>query len=240
MTTDDRPPDLSPPLVITGTASSDVSAALAAALGYPLTARTIERFPDGELHVEVCDPVRGGTVFVVQSTGAPVGESLLELLLIADACRRGGARQVVAVLPYVGYGRQDRRAREGEALGIAVFAGALAQGRFERVVADDLHAPATEGAFTVPVDQVSAIPLLADTLSQDPPARPVIVAPDLDMPGKSARAWKAPIKTASLQVNDSILRLCRPIRSPIKSREAVTNRNNAVISGLSNAASKVS
>jgi ribose-phosphate pyrophosphokinase len=166
------------PLVIIGSASDELAGPLEVVLERPLTARTSERFPDGERHVEIRDAVRGRAVFVVQSTGEPVGESLIELLLLADACRRGGARRLVAVLPYVGYARQDRRGKESEALGIGVFAAALATGRFDRLVTVDLHAPGTEAAFASPVDQISAIPLLAEELADELPARPVVVAPD--------------------------------------------------------------
>jgi ribose-phosphate pyrophosphokinase len=176
------------PLVILGTASEALARPLEAALDRPLTARIVERFPDGELHVEIRDPVRGRSVFLVQSTGAPVGESLMELLLLADACRRGGARRLFAVLPYVGFARQDRRGGEAEALGVRVFADALATAQLDRVIAVDLHAPGSEAAFATPVDQVSAIPLLAEALGDDLPARPVIVAPDLGA-ARMARAY---------------------------------------------------
>jgi ribose-phosphate pyrophosphokinase len=166
------------PLVIVGSASDELAEPLQLALERTLTARTSERFPDGELHVEIRDAVRGRAVFLVQTTGAPVGEALMELLLLADACRRGGARRLVGVIPYVGYARQDRRGHESEALGIQVFAAALATGRFDRLVTVDLHAPGSEAAFASPVDQVSAIPLLADALTEELPVRPVIVAPD--------------------------------------------------------------
>src|SRR5690606_16569780 len=118
------------PVVLAGSSSAALGAAVAAPLGVSLGDVAIDRFPDGELHVEVREPVRGRSVYVVQSTGAPVGEALLELLLIADACRRAGARRVVALLPYLGLARQDRRQRDGEALGVRVVADVIAAGRF--------------------------------------------------------------------------------------------------------------
>lgn len=164
--------------MLSGNANPELGLAVAAALGVSLGAISIHRFPDGELHVELREPVRGRVVYVVQSTGAPVGEALLELLLIADACHRGDARRIVALLPYVGFARQDRRQREGEALGIRVVSDIVAAGRFDRVVTIDLHAPATEGCFACPVDHVSAIPLLAEAVSRTAAKERVVVAPD--------------------------------------------------------------
>lgn len=166
------------PVVLAGSRSAALGAAVAAPLGVALGDVAVARFPDGELHVEVGEPVRGRCVYVVQSTGAPVGEALLELLLVADACRRAGASRVVALVPYLGYARQDRRRRDGEALGIRVVADVLAAGGFERAVTIDLHAPATEGCFSVPLDHVSAIPQLAEAVRRAASGPCVVVAPD--------------------------------------------------------------
>jgi ribose-phosphate pyrophosphokinase len=167
-----------PPLVLAGSRSVDLARSVTQALGVPLGDVVIERFPDGELAVEVREVVRARDVYAVQSTGAPVGEALLELALIADACRRGGASRIEAIVPYVGFARQDRRRREGEAVGIRVVADMLASGRFERVVAVDLHAPSSEGCFRTPLDHVSAVPLLAEALRRFLREDVVVVAPD--------------------------------------------------------------
>lgn len=173
------PPARSAPVVLVGSASAALREPLREALGRPLAAVDLGRHPDGELRVALRDPVRGEAVFVVQSTAAPVGEALLELLLLADACRRGGAAQVVAVLPYLGFARQDRRGAEGEALGLAVVARLMAPTLLDRVVVLDPHAPGVEGWFAGPVDTISAVPALAEALAPVLPPRPVIVAPDL-------------------------------------------------------------
>lgn len=167
-----------PPLLLAGSASAELGRAVGDALGVPLGDLAIARFPDGEPYVELREPARGRTVYVVQSTGAPVGDALLELLLIADACRRGDARRVVAIVPYLGLARQDRRRREGEPLGARVAADVLAAGRFARVVTVDLHAPASEGCFGAPLDHVSAIDGLADAVRRTSPRDPVVIAPD--------------------------------------------------------------
>jgi ribose-phosphate pyrophosphokinase len=164
--------------LLCGSAHRALGSALARSLGIEEGSIEIERFPDGEDHVRVT-AVRGRDVFIVQPLGAPVGEALLELLLIADACRRSGASSVSAVIPYVGYARQERRKGDGEPIGAAVVAGAVSMASFARVIALDLHAPAVEGLFAAPVEHLTAFPLLADALGVEPRGGAVIVAPVL-------------------------------------------------------------
>jgi ribose-phosphate pyrophosphokinase len=116
---------------------------------------------------------------LLQSLAAPAGEALLELALLSDACRRGGAREQIVVLPYVAYARQDRCTQAGEALGGEVVARLASGGRIAQVVAVDLHSDAAAGWFGVPVHHVSALPALAETIRPLLPARTVIVSPDL-------------------------------------------------------------
>ncbi|MFP2934688.1 ribose-phosphate diphosphokinase, partial [Pyxidicoccus sp. 3LG] len=135
------------PVLLTGTASPHLGRALGHALGITATDCHFERFPDGEMHVQMPETVRGRTVVLVQTTTPPAGEHLLELLLMADACWRAGAARLEAVVPYLGYARQDRRAKPGEALGGRLVADLLSQGRFSRMLVVDLHSPALEGCF---------------------------------------------------------------------------------------------
>lgn len=140
------------------------------------TGTSIEVFPDGELGVEV-GVVRGADVYVVQPTGPPVHERLVELLLLIDAARRSGAARLTAVIPYLGYSRQDRRAAEGSAIGGRVMADAIGAAT-DRVVIVDLHAPATEAFFATPVEHLDAVPTLIERVR--PLVREhVVVAPDL-------------------------------------------------------------
>jgi ribose-phosphate pyrophosphokinase len=141
--------------------------------------RRIERFPDGEIDLEVAAEVAGRSVHLVQPTPAPVGESLLELLLLADACRRLGASRLTAVIPYLGYARADHRARERGALGGRVVADLIGTARFDALIAVDLHKPALEGFFAAPVRQLSAVPLLSLALIHRVPRDAVVVAADL-------------------------------------------------------------
>jgi ribose-phosphate pyrophosphokinase len=153
------------PVLITGTASPHLGRALAQALGVTPTSCDFERFPDGEIHLQVPETVRGRTAVLVQTTTPPTGERLLELLLMADACWRAGAARLEAVVPYLGYARQDRRARPGEPLG-------------GRLVVD-LHSPALEGCFGSPLEHLTALPLLAEALRPNVTDTSVVVAPDL-------------------------------------------------------------
>ncbi|HZT76059.1 MAG TPA: ribose-phosphate pyrophosphokinase, partial [Vicinamibacterales bacterium] len=132
---------------------------------------------DGELHVEIKQTVRGGDVFILQPTSIPADEHIMELLFLADACRRAGAARLTAVMPYFGYARQDRRADGREAIGAAVVAALVEAAGFSRVVTVDLHSPAIEGFFRIPVEHLSATRLLVEGVH--PAADAVIVAPDL-------------------------------------------------------------
>lgn len=163
---------------VTGSANTALSEAVARHAAKAVAATSIHRFPDGELYVAVRDSLRGHDVYLVQPTTPPFETHLLELLLLADACWRAGAARLTAVIPYFGYARQDRRAGGREAVGARVVADLLAVGRFDRVVALDLHSAPLEGFFARPLEHLTAVPLLAEAVGGDAPDR-VVVAPDL-------------------------------------------------------------
>jgi ribose-phosphate pyrophosphokinase len=165
-------------VLLTGSANPALAASVARAFGMPLAACLNRQFPDGERHLELHDSVRGCDVFIIQPTSPPVADHLVELLLLADACRRAGAGRVTAVMPYYGYARHDRRATGREPIGARLIADVLAAAGIDRVVAVDLHTPATEAFFSVPVEHVSAVDLLANGLGRVP-ENAVVVAPDL-------------------------------------------------------------
>jgi len=163
-----------------GLANPQLAKALAAKLGTSLGALEIDRFPDGELHVAIHESVRGNDVYLIQPTSPPVERHLLELLLVADAAHRAGAARLTAVIPYLGYARQDRRASGREAVGARLVAELLAAGGLlQRVVAVDLHSPAIEGFFGVPLEHLSAVPTLVESVRNSVTENSVIVAPDL-------------------------------------------------------------
>lgn len=165
--------------LLTGDGNRELAAAVAACLSVDIGACTLERFPDSELHVALGDSVRGDDVFVIQATGPPVDAHLLELAMLADACRRSGATRVTAVVPYFGYARQDRRTAPGEAVGAKVVAQLLGATGMERLIVVDPHSAALEPMFDVAVDAVSAVGILATALRPRLPENGVVVAPDL-------------------------------------------------------------
>ncbi len=136
------------------------------------------RFPDGEIQVEIGESVRGCDTFLVQATSPPVEQHLMELLLLADACRRAGARRLTGVVPYFGYARQDRRTGR-RSLGARVVADVLATAGFDRLLLIDAHTPAIEGFFDVPIDHLTAVPLLARAAAPSMADNSIVVAPDL-------------------------------------------------------------
>ena len=162
-----------------GSANPGLAEAVARGLGTPLGACVSERFPDGELHLEIKESVRGDDVYLMQPTCPPVADHLLELLLLADACRRAGAGVLTAIVPYYGYARQDRRAKGREPIGARLIADLVEASGIERVVLIDLHTPASEAFFSVPVEHLSAVHLLADAVRPAITADAIVVAPDL-------------------------------------------------------------
>jgi ribose-phosphate pyrophosphokinase len=168
-----------PPTLISGSAHVPLAEAIARELDVTLCPRTLERFPDGELHVEIESSLRGHDVYIVQPTSPPVEAHIFELLLLADACRRAGAARLTAVVPYFGYARQDRRSRGREPVSVRVVADLLQTAGFSRLVALDLHSRASEAIFAMPLEQLTAVPLLASTVAPWARDDVVVVAPDL-------------------------------------------------------------
>lgn len=175
-------------VLLAGLANPALAKGVAQALGVNPADRELSRFPDGEIHVDVRETVRDADVYLLQPTVPPIEANLLQLLLLADACRRGGAMRVTAVIPYFGYARQDRRATGREAVGARVVAGMLAGVGIDRIVAVDLHTAALEGVFSTALEHLTAVPALAAALGT--PQRPfgVIVSPDAGAT-KLAERW---------------------------------------------------
>ncbi len=164
-------------VLLAGSANPELGDSIAAELGVRPAVR-LERHPDGEVLPELKEDAGGRDVFVLQSLFDPVGERLLEMLLLADAARRAGARRVLALVPYLGYARQERRSRPSTPIGARVIADLLST-RFDRVVALDLHAPALEGFFSIPLEHLTASRSIAADLAADLPQNAVVVSPDL-------------------------------------------------------------
>lgn len=165
-------------ILLAGSANPSLAEGVARALGVNLADCELSRFPDGEMHVDVRETVRDADVYLLQPTIPPIEANLLQLLLLADACRRGGAMRVTAVVPYFGYARQDRRATGREAVGARVIAETLRSAGIDRVVAVHLHTAGLEAVFSIPLEHLTAMPVLSSALEALPEAPGVVVAPD--------------------------------------------------------------
>jgi ribose-phosphate pyrophosphokinase len=181
--------------ICVGPASVHLGEAVCARLAIPPTPYERVRFPDGEVQIELRESLRQRDVFILQSTGPPVDSGLLELLLLADACRRAGAARLTALIPYLGYARQERRAGR-RSLGAKVIANLLGTARFDRIAIVDAHTPALEGFFDVPIEHLTAVPLLAEAAAASMTEHRIVVAPDLGAAKRArefARVLNAPM-----------------------------------------------
>jgi ribose-phosphate pyrophosphokinase len=141
--------------IFSGTGSQYLAQAIAKKFGEPLGKVNVQRFSDGEIGVEFQESIRGQFVFLVQSTFSPT-DNLMELLLMIDAAKRASAYKVIAVIPYYGYARQDRKDRPRVAIGSKLVANMLTAAGADRVVTMDLHAPQIQGYFDIPVDHLDS------------------------------------------------------------------------------------
>jgi ribose-phosphate pyrophosphokinase len=165
-------------ILFRGTGSGPLAAAVARELGVELGACHVERFPDGEITVRLAEPVRGRDVFVVQPTAPSVNDHVMELLIFADACRRASANRVVAVVPYFGYARSDKRDCRREPITASLIADLMQCAGIAHVILLDVHAPQIEGFFRGPVDHLTAVPELSRVLVDELPGETVVVSPD--------------------------------------------------------------
>ena len=165
--------------VFCGNASRTLAAAVSRAVGVQLGAATVERFPDGEVSIDIRESVRDKDVFIIQSTAPPVNDHLMELLAFADGCRRASAARIVAVVPYFGYARSDKRHGRREPIGARLVADLLETSGIDHLITIDLHSSQIEGFFHVPVDSLSAVCALADAVKPVLPPGTVVVSPDV-------------------------------------------------------------
>ncbi|MBW2096634.1 MAG: ribose-phosphate pyrophosphokinase [Deltaproteobacteria bacterium] len=135
-------------------------------------------FSDGETQVEIRENIRGKDVFVLQSTSTPVNDNLMQLLIIMDALRRASAKRVTAVIPYYGYGRQDRKVKPRVPISAKLVADLITVSGASRVVSMDLHAGQIQGYFNIPVDNIFAAPILLKYIQDHFQDHLVIVSPD--------------------------------------------------------------
>src|SRR2546421_2333175 len=152
--------------IFAGSANPDLAERVARELGVKLGACTTERFPDGETSVRLDEPVRGREVFIVQPTAPPVNENLVELLAFADSCRRASAARITAIVPYFGYARSDKRDGQRVPVMASTVADLMQRAGIHHVITIDMHTPQLEGFVRVPVDELAAVNVLADALSE--------------------------------------------------------------------------
>jgi ribose-phosphate pyrophosphokinase len=165
--------------VFSGNANPTLAEEITRHLHVPLGRADVGRFSDGEVSVEIMENVRGRDVFIVQPTQPPA-DNLMELLLMTDACRRASAKRVTAVVPYFGYGRQDRRPRATRvAIGAKLVANMIARAGVDRLLTVDLHADQIQGFFDIPVDNVYASPVLLGDAWKQKYERMIVVSPDV-------------------------------------------------------------
>ena len=182
--------------IFTGSAHPALANEIAALLQVPLGKSTSRRLPDSEIHVMIDEVVRNQDIFLIQPCSAPVNDNLIELLLFADAFRRASAHSVTAVIPYFPYARQDRMAKGREAISARVVSNLLEKQGVNRVIFVDIHNPAIQGFFNIPVDPLSAISVLSNYFKKPEYENAAIVSPDVGrarLAGKYAEVLNLPL-----------------------------------------------
>ena len=164
--------------LFSGNANLALGGAIAHQLQAPLGRVKAGRFSDGEIAVEIGENVRGSEVYLIQSTCAPVNDSIMEMLIIADALRRSSAESITAIMPYYGYARQDRKVAGRTPISAKLVADLITTAGVDRVLTVDLHAGQIQGFFNIPVDNLYAMPVLLDEIRALKLEEPVMVSPD--------------------------------------------------------------
>ena len=199
--------------LFTGNANPALAHDIARHLMVPVGRASVGRFSDGEVNIEIMENVRGRDVFLVQSTCPPVNDSLMELLTMADACRRASAASIIAVVPYFGYARQDRRPRATRsAITAKLVADMICGAGVDRMLTLDLHAEQIQGFFGIPVDNVYGSPVLLGDVWRKQYADLIVVSPDVGGVVR-ARAFAKRLDDADLAIIDK--RRPRPNESKV-------------------------
>lgn len=171
--------------IFAGSSSVEFAQEVCKTLDVPLAKADVKRFSDGEISVQIAESVRGRDVFIVQSTGAPSNDNLMELLIMTDALRRSSANSITAVVPYYGYARQDRKAAPRVPITARLVADLYETAGIDRVVTIDLHAGQIQGFFNIPVDNLYGSIIFKEYIQAKKLSNPMIASPDI---GGVARA----------------------------------------------------
>jgi len=176
--------------VFAGNSNPELAQGICKKLNLELGKSVATAFSDGEISISINEPVRGADVFIVQSTCSPVNNNLMEMLIMIDAMRRASAGRITAVIPYFGYGRQDRKAKSRDPISAKLVANLITEAGADRVLTMDLHASQIQGFFDIPVDNLMGSPLFANYFINRFGASNndcIVVSPDV---GSVARARK--------------------------------------------------
>jgi ribose-phosphate pyrophosphokinase len=165
-------------MVFSGRANPELSAKIAEKLGVELGKVDIKTFADGEIYVKYRESIRGADVFIVQPTCRPVNENLMELLIMIQAAKLASAHRVTAVMPWMGYSRQDKKSCPREPITARLVADMMQAAGADRVLTMDLHAGQLQGFFDVPVDHMTALSMIGDYFKDKALGDCVVVSPD--------------------------------------------------------------
>lgn len=165
--------------IFCGNSNKELTHEIADYLGITVGEANVKNFQDGEISIGINESVRGADVFVVQPTCAPTNDSIMELLILMDALRRASAYRITAVVPYYGYARQERKAKAREPITAKLLANIITTSGADRLVAMDLHAPAIQGFFDIPVDHLPGVPILAEYFLEKKLQNICVVSPDI-------------------------------------------------------------
>ncbi len=189
-------------MLFTGNANPELAIKIASYLSLPMGKINVGRFSDGEIFVEIDENVRGRDAFIIQSLCSPTNDNLMELIIIADALKRASCERVTAVIPYMGYARQDRRSRSSRVpITAKVVANMIASAGIDRILTVDLHADQIQGFFDMPLDNVYASPVLLGDIWKHSYPNQIVVSPDVGGVVR-ARALAKRLEDADLAIID--------------------------------------
>jgi len=164
--------------IFTGNSNKTLAQKVTDYLKVPIANAQVKTFSDGEIQIEINENVRSKDIFVIQSTCSPVNDNLVELLLMADALKRSAAGRIIAVIPYYGYARQDKKVAPRVPISAKLVADMLTVAGVTRVITIDLHAGQIQGFFNIPVDNLFAAPIILEHLRERFSEEVVVVSPD--------------------------------------------------------------
>ncbi len=177
-------------VLLAGPSNLELAKEISSYLNIPLTPIEVKQFNDGEIYVHIEQSVRGAKVFIIQPTSPPVNKHLMELLLIIDACKRASAKEINTIMPYYGYSRQDRKTSPREPISAKLVANLIEASGANRVVTFDLHVDQIQGFFNIPVDNLEALPSIANYILDKKLKDIVVVAPDVGGAKRARRLAK--------------------------------------------------